>query len=175
MTEALSSLFALLFAALLVTGAVRDLTSFKIPNWISIALTVGFVPAGFLAWTAGAGLGALSLNLAVGAAAFVAGVAMFAAGLFGGGDAKLLAAAGLWLGWPAAGTYVMVTGLAGGLLAGVLLALRSPQLRPLAGAAPGWIGRLAIPGESVPYGVAIAAGALAAFPLSPLARASHFF
>jgi len=35
---------------------------------------------------------------------------------------------------------------------------------------PGWFGRLATPGENVPYGVAIAVGALAAFPASSLAK-----
>ena len=33
---------------------------------------------------------------------------------------------------------------------------------------PSWFTRLAEPGENVPYGVAIAVGALVAFPASPL-------
>jgi Flp pilus assembly protein protease CpaA len=35
--------------------------------------------------------------------------------------------------------------------------------------APAWARRLATPGESAPYGVAIAVGALAAFAVHPLA------
>jgi len=36
---------------------------------------------------------------------------------------------------------------------------------------PAWFSRLAEPGENVPYGVAIAAGALLAFPASPFMAA----
>jgi prepilin peptidase CpaA len=94
-------------------------------------------------------------------------MAMFALGWIGGGDAKLFAAAALWLGWPAAATYAAWTGVAGGGLALALLALRSGYLRPYVVTGPAWFSRLAEPGENVPYGVAIAAGALAAFPASP--------
>ena len=100
---------------------------------------------------------------------------MFAMNWIGGGDAKLFAAAGLWLGWPAALNYLAITALAGGALALLLLSLRAPAFRPLAQMAPPWIGRLASPGENVPYGVAIAIGALAAFPQSALVVAAPAF
>jgi prepilin peptidase CpaA len=41
-------------------------------------------------------------------------------------------------------------------------------LRPYVPAGPAWFARLAEPGQNVPYGVAIAVGALVAFPLSTL-------
>jgi prepilin peptidase CpaA len=160
------------FPALVILGAVRDLVSYRIPNWISLALIGGFALAVAAALAAGAAPGGLALNLAVGAGALVAGLVMFAAGWIGGGDAKLFAAAALWLGWPAAVPYLGVTCLAGGGLALLLLGLRSTFVRPLAAAGPAWFARLAEPGESVPYGVAIAVGALAAFPASTLARAA---
>jgi prepilin peptidase CpaA len=93
---------------------------------------------------------------------------MFAVGWIGGGDAKLFAAAGLWMGLTALLPFLMVTALAGGGLAVSLLALRSVWLRPLMVRGPRWVSRLATPGENVPYGIAIAAGALAAFPESLL-------
>ena len=98
--------------------------------------------------------------------ALIFGMAMFAAGWIGGGDAKLFAAAALWLGLQAAPTYLAVIGLAGGLLAVGLLGLRSVYLQPYMPRNPAWFARLVEPGESVPYGVAIAVGALAAFPMS---------
>jgi prepilin peptidase CpaA len=52
-------------------------------------------------------------------------------------------------------------------LAVSLLALRSSYLRPYVVTGPAWFSRLAEPGENVPYGLAIAIGALAAFPGSP--------
>jgi prepilin peptidase CpaA len=156
----------LVFPALTIVGGLKDATSFTIPNWISLALIGAFFPA---ALAAGMPLATLGLQIGIGVLALFAGMAMFALGWIGGGDAKLFAAAGLWLGWPAIFPFVIVTGLCGGALAVGLLGLRSMYLRPLAAAGPAWVGRLATPGGDVPYGVAICAGALAAFPDSLLA------
>ena len=38
-------------------------------------------------------------GLGAGAVMLIAGFALFAAGIFGGGDAKLLAASAVWFGW----------------------------------------------------------------------------
>jgi len=72
-------------------------------------------------------------------------------------------------------TYLFYTALAGGLLAVSLLCLRSARVRAVMPDGPAWFARLAEPGAAVPYGVAIAVGALAAFPLSGLmtALAAH--
>jgi prepilin peptidase CpaA len=163
----------MVFPALVILGGVQDLVSYRISNKISLALVAGFLVAAASGLAAGAAPAALGLNLAAGAAGLVAGVAMFALGWIGGGDAKLFAAAALWIGWPAALTYLAVTGLAGGGLALLLLSLRSPLARPLVLAGPAWFARLGEPDENVPYGVAIAVGALAAFPASVLVQAAH--
>jgi prepilin peptidase CpaA len=98
----------------------------------------------------------------------VVAAGMFALGWLGGGDAKLMTAAALWLGLKGLAPFVIFTGLAGGALALALLGLRSAWLRPYTQAGPSWARRLATPGESAPYGVAIAVGALAAFAVHPL-------
>jgi prepilin peptidase CpaA len=161
-----------LFPALVIVAALRDATSYTIPNWISLALLAAFAPA---ALAMGLPPGAVGLHLGVGVIGLIAGMAMFALGWIGGGDAKLFAAAALWLGWPAAGTYAAMTGFAGGALALSLLVLRSGYLRPYVVTGPAWFSRLVEPGENVPYGVAIAAGALAAFPVSPFMAAFSGF
>lgn len=163
MTHALQIALVLVFPALVILGAATDVAAFTIPNWISLGLAAVFLPA---ALAMGMPLPAMGLHLAVGAVALVAGIAMFAAGWIGGGDAKLFAAAALWLGLPAAPTYLAATGIAGGVLVAVLLVLRSGALRTRALAGPAWVARLAEPAGGVPYGVAIAAGALAALPRS---------
>jgi prepilin peptidase CpaA len=152
------------FPALVITAALRDVTSYTIPNWISLSLIAGFAPA---ALAMGLPLGAIGAHLGIGVLGLIAGMAMFALRWIGGGDAKLFAAAALWLGWPAVGLYAAYTGVAGGALAVSLLALRSSYLRPYVVTGPAWFSRLAEPGENVPYGLAIAIGALAAFPGSP--------
>ena len=153
------------FAALVIGAAVRDLASFTIPNWISLALVLAFAPAALLAHVSLADIG---LSFAVGAGVLILAAGMFALGWIGGGDAKLMAAAALWLGLRGLAPFAIYTAIAGGLLALALVALRSAWVRPLTAGAPAWTQRLATPGESAPYGVAIAVGALAAFAVHPL-------
>jgi prepilin peptidase CpaA len=154
------------FAALVIGAAVRDLASFTIPNWISIALAAAFAPAALMA---GVPLPEIGVSFAVGVGMLVVGAGMFAVGWIGGGDAKLMASAAIWVGLRGLAPFAVYTALAGGALALGLVALRSAWLRPLAAVGPAWTQRLATPGESAPYGVAIAVGALAAFALHPLA------
>ena len=161
MMPALAALPALVFLGLTLTAAVEDALSFTIPNWISAALLAAFPLA---ALVVGMPLASAAMNLGVGTAALVAGMGMFALRWVGGGDAKLLAAVCLWLGLPALGLFLLATALAGGGLAILLMTLRSAQVRPLILVSPRWVSRLADPAEGVPYGVAIAIGALAAFP-----------
>ena len=172
MLHALQILLLTIFPALVTVGGLRDLTSFIIPNWISLALVAAFLPA---ALVAGVPLADIGLHIGVGVGALALGIAMWSARWIGGGDAKLFAAAGLWLGWPASLVFAATTGMAGGVLALSLMLLRSVWVRPFIPSGPGWFGRLVEPGEAVPYGVAIAAGALVALPHSTLAVAIDGF
>lgn len=172
MMSFLQIVLLLAFPTLVIIAALRDVTSYTIPNWISLALILAFFPAALALGLDGQTIG---LHGAIGVGALVAGMAMFALGWIGGGDAKLFAAAGLWLGWPASLSYLLVTCVAGGGLAMALLGLRSDWLRPYVGYGPAWFGRLATPGENVPYGAAIAVGALFAFPTSSLMSAFSAF
>ena len=159
---------AVAFPALVLWAALSDAVSMTIPNRLTLALAAAFVPAALVAGLAPAGW---ALAAAAGVAALAAGIAMFALGWVGGGDAKLFAACGLWVGASAAAPFLMWTGLAGGALAALLLAGRHlAQFYP--GFGPAWFQRLTTRGEGVPYGVAIAAGALAAFPSSPVVLAA---
>jgi prepilin peptidase CpaA len=137
------------YAALLLVAAGSDAWSRRIPNWSVLAVAGLFLiglPFGWPVASWASCLGAMALALAV-------GFPMFATRLVGAGDVKLLAAAALFTGLDHLLLLLVSTALAGGALA--LLALTA---RPyaMALAAVGWP-RLR-PG--VPYGVAIAAGAL---------------
>lgn len=164
MPSFLVPILVLTFPALVVAAALRDAMSYTIPNWISAALVLLFPLA---ALAAGLSLPAIGLHFGVGVGVLAAGMAMFALRWVGGGDAKLLAAASLWIGWPALTSFLLTAALAGGGLATVLILMRSTLFRPLALMGPPWVARLAEPGEPVPYGVAICIGALAALPASP--------
>ncbi|CAN5607206.1 prepilin peptidase [soil metagenome] len=158
----------LIFPALVIVAALKDATSFTIPNWISLALIVAFVPA---AIASGASLASIGLCVAAGLSALLLGMGMFAAGWIGGGDAKLFAAATLWLGWPAALPFMLITGMAGGVLTLGLLSLRSGWFEPVLAGSPPWVRKLGAQGGDIPYGVAIAVGALVALPQGALAQA----
>lgn len=167
MIALIAAALVLCFPALVLAAAVSDATSFTIPNWMSLALLAVFP---FAALATGLPLPAMGLHFAVGGAVLAVGIGMFAMRWVGGGDAKLLAAVSLWLGWSALPTFLLGAAIVGGVLAMALLALRSDRLRPVVVLGPPWFSRLADPGEGVPYGVAIAAGALLALPSSPFAK-----
>ena len=158
------------FPVLMIIAALTDITSFTIPNRISGLLFLAFFPAALVLFRP---FGEIGVDAAIFLVALVAGMGMFAAGWIGGGDAKLFAAASLWLGLAAQPTFLLVTALSGGALAVLLMNARSSWVQPYLTGAPPWLARLATPGADVPYGVAIATGALAAFPQSGLMHAFH--
>jgi prepilin peptidase CpaA len=159
----------LAFPVLMIAAALCDVATMTIPNRISIAL----VPAFFLAaWLARMPLGDIGVHVGVGLAALVVMAGCFAMGWLGGGDAKLLAAASLWIGPMAAGPFLMFTAFAGGLLALTLLVART-MAKSSADRGPAWLRQLLTPKGAIPYGVAIATGAIAAFPGAGLMSALH--
>ncbi|MGZ8407980.1 MAG: A24 family peptidase [Caulobacteraceae bacterium] len=157
-----------IFPALVIVAALHDATSFTIPNWISGALILAFFPVALIA---GLPLSTIGICLLTSFVLLLAGMGMFAAGWIGGGDAKLLAASALWLGWPGAMNFLLITALAGGALAILLMTARRNEGSILVARGPAWLKRLLDPKEAAPYGIAIAAGALVAFPASALVAA----
>jgi prepilin peptidase CpaA len=160
--ECLVSQFWLLF--LLPVGvafaAAMDLFTMTIPNRISVIMVVGFIPA---AWYAGLDIWGVLDHLAAGLIVLAIAFGLFARGVFGGGDAKLLAAISLWVGLENLLSYMFWVALVGGLLAVVFMIGRQfPLPRPLLGEA--WAHRLHNPAGGIPYGVALAVGALLVYP-----------
>ena len=91
----------------------------------------------------------------------------FALRVVGGGDAKLIAAVCLWLGTSAWLPFVLWTALFGGALSLALIFARREVAPHLVGA-PGWVDALMEGKGDIPYGIAICAGALMAYPSSAL-------
>ena len=158
------------FVALLVLAAGTDVRTGRIPNKLTGA---GLVAAFLL--LAPSGPAALWGGAAGAALVFAISFPLFVVKAMGGGDVKLLVMAGAFLGTGRVLPALLITGVAGGVLAlaeagrrGVLLPVlfRSRQL------AGHWatLGRsgervtLASPGAvTIPYGVAIAVGGVAAW------------
>ena len=107
--------FAMAFAA------VTDLFTMTIPNRLTLGLAVAFF---LLAPIAGLGWQDILSHMAGGATMLLAGILLFSLGWLGGGDAKLLAAASLWLGFDQLAMFLTYTAAFGGALALAILAYR---------------------------------------------------
>ena len=129
---------ATLFPAAVIVAAMRDVTSFTIPNWISLVTVLAFFPAALIARMP---VGVLEASVMVGVLALALGILMFSLGWIGGGDAKLFAACAFWLGWPAIVPFLIWTSLAGGVLALALLWSRK-LVAAMPSMGPPWFGRL---------------------------------
>jgi prepilin peptidase CpaA len=165
--QALQGLPAVLDIILLVLlpgsiafAAAMDLLTLTIPNRIALLMLAAFFPAAFLA---SLGLPEIAAQLGTGLAVLLLGMALFFCGWCGGGDAKLVAAIALWIGFDQLVTYLLYTAVAGGVLATLLSMLRST---PLPGVLLGetWAVRLHRRDTGIPYGIALAAGALLVYP-----------
>ena len=128
-----------------------DVTSFRIPNWISGGIVLAYIAAFLIApmpWQSG---------LQAMAVFFVVGYIVYALKLMGGGDIKLLVACALWIGKARALDFIFLVALIGGVFAVGLWILRKLlALLPLTKILP----RILKEGEPIPYGVAIALGFL---------------
>jgi len=162
----LISLLVMIFPIAMAFAAANDLLTMKIPNVISGALVGGFVA---LALITRMPLEIFGLHLACGLGVLILTFTLFAMKLFGGGDAKLMAAGALWMGAEQVLPFLVFVTIFGGTLCLLILSYRRvvpANLWPL----PGWAQRLHISGGPVPYGIAIAAGGLMIFPSTELFR-----
>ncbi len=150
----------LLFPSLMAFAAASDLLTMTISNRVSLALGAGFL---LLATAAGMPAEQILLHLAAGATVLVVSFGCFAMGWIGGGDAKVASAAALWFGFTHLLNYLLWASLFGGALTMLLLQFRQwPLPYPLAGTA--WLERLHAKDSGVPYGIALALGALMIYP-----------
>lgn len=149
-------LFAItLFLGLLGLAVVSDIEALRIPNRICLAIAALY-PVHVLAspepvdW-----LGATAVAFGV----FAVGLVPFAAGVMGGGDVKLIAVTSLWAGPALVLEFVLLTTVIGGAIAIFMVT----QLRFTLAQVCEFVGgegiRDVFLGRSIPYAIAIAAGA----------------
>jgi len=150
----------LLFPALMAFAASSDLLTMTISNRLSLALTAGFF---LLTLVTGMSLAAIGMHLAAAALVLTVSFGFFSQGWIGGGDAKLAAATALWFGFDHLMDYLIYASLFGGILAMLLISFRKLPL-PYVLARQPWILRLHDTGAGIPYGIALAAAALAVYP-----------
>jgi prepilin peptidase CpaA len=152
-----------LFPAMMAFAASSDFLTLTISNRVSLILVGGFVA---LAVIGGVSLADVLSHLAAGCVVLVAAFSLFARGIIGGGDAKLAAATALWLGFDHLLPYLLYASLLGGVLSVGLIWFRMAPL-PDWLARHDWAQRLHGKDAGVPYGIALAAAALAVYPQTP--------
>jgi len=150
------------FPFLLIYAAISDFRTYRLPNWLNGLIFLSFFPVALIA---GMPWNVMGWHLAASGVVLVGCFILFAFDLFGGGDAKMLSAAAVWIGWGEnLGVYIVYTALAGGALA---LAMKSWQMLRLEQGIWGTDGALRkalTKNLDLPYGAAIATGALLTYP-----------
>jgi prepilin peptidase CpaA len=142
------------FTILIGIAVVSDARTYRIPNWISLALGALFVVAVLLS---GAPLASWWPHLAIGATVLAAGYALYLFTGMGAGDAKLGAAIALWAGFPGLYLWTVMLAIAMAILAFGLIVLRR--------ALPAGVTertRVFQKGAPVPLGIALGLSAIAA-------------
>ncbi|HEX2803156.1 MAG TPA: prepilin peptidase [Sphingomicrobium sp.] len=134
-----------LLALILVVAAIVDARTFTISNRLNLAVAL---LAPLYWWSVALPLWpGIAIQVAVAAGVFVLLALAFYAGMMGGGDVKLAAAVALWFSPGETLRFLVFMSVAGGVLTVIVLVLhrlRSKEGKP-----------------EVPYGIAIAVGALA--------------
>lgn len=159
----IAAIIMVVFPFSMIYAALSDVFTMTIGNRVSAVLIAAFlIVAPFI------GLSWLDFgwHLAAFAAVLAATFALFAVGAMGGGDAKLLAATSLWMGFgPSLVEYILWATICGGVFTLLLLVFRKSSFSVYAGEVP--ILRRIVDEKDVPYGVALAIGGLLAYPQSP--------
>lgn len=166
--------FGVLFTVLLSAACVSDIRSRRIPNRLVGVLAVAGIIFSAVASESWLAMGGAVLGIALG---FAIWVVFYAVGVLGAGDVKLAAAAGAWLGVGGIWRASLVAAVAGGILAVFMLArerrMRDAFSRIGMSVSTGSLAMLRATaddqpvtgsprGRPMPYGVALAVGALVA-------------
>ena len=133
-----------LLALLLIVGAVTDIRERVISNRLNLAIAIS---APLYWWATGIALWpGVGIQVGMAFVIFAIFALLFALGLMGGGDVKLLGALALWLPWQEMGKLLVIMAIVGGVI--TVATLLYHKLRRRDGQ------------PEVPYGVAIALAGL---------------
>ena len=161
----LEALIFVVFPFCMVFAALSDVLSMTIANRVSLLLVAVFA---VVAPLTGMDWSAYGWHFAAGALVLVVTFGLFALGGMGGGDAKLLSATAVWMGFNLhLIEYLVVTAFIGGVLTLAIVGYRGSVLAVYTGHNR-FLRNLADEKGGIPYGIALGIGGLVTYPGSPL-------
>ncbi|MER2534221.1 MAG: prepilin peptidase [Rhizobiaceae bacterium] len=161
----LAALIFVVFPFCMVFAAISDMLSMTIANRVSLILVATFA---FVAPLTGMGWAEYGMHFAAGATMLSVTFALFAIGGMGGGDAKLIAATALWMGFNVhLVQYLVTSSVFGGVLTMAILSYRASPLAVYTGHNR-FLRHLSDKSVGIPYGIALGVGGLLTYPESPL-------
>lgn len=151
------------FCGAMLIAATSDLLSMTIRNRVSITLVMAFI---ILAPLSGMEWRTYGLHIVAGLLVLSITFGLFILRAMGGGDAKLLAATALWLGFDQVlPVYVITASIFGGVLTLLILAYRALPAPAVADRLH-FMRHLARKDVGIPYGIALGTAGLWIFPQS---------
>ena len=155
----MDNIFVYIFLLFLFYGSICDVLTFEIPNYVSLAAVLLFVPAAL--WEHFSLIGVL-YNFGAGTLVLLVGGGLFFFNVIGAGDVKMLASAAVWAGFPGLPVLLLSVSLVGGVLALTLIVFRRFKLASKWHRVD-WLANLHRE-KDVPYGLAIFLGTVFIFP-----------
>lgn len=153
--------FCMLFAA------VSDMISMTIANRVSVILIAAFA---IIAPLTGMDWATYGWHFAAGGAVLAVTFTVFAIGGMGGGDAKLLTATALWMGFNITLLQYLVLGaMLGGALTLLILLFRNSPMAAFSSSNV-FLRHFADEKAGIPYGVALGVAGLMTYPETELVR-----
>lgn len=159
----IESIIMVVFPFAMIYAAFSDALTMTIANRVSIVLIGTFV---LISPFIGLSLHDFAMHWAAFGAVLAVTFGLFAVGVMGGGDAKLLASTSLWIGWSQTLLeYLIMASVFGGLLTIALVVFRKSTLATVANTYPYF--KHLVNEKDIPYGIALAIGGLMVFPEIP--------
>lgn len=164
------TLFIVVFCMLIALGfaiaaGVADFKTMNIPNIYSLGIILAFLPAFATDALSGDGMeffASWKSHLIAGVGMFGVTFLLFSLGMIGAGDSKLSSALSLWVGIPGLPAFLFYMAITGALL-GVATKVMNKRVVVEGPKEESWIAKAQAGGVGVPYGIAIALGAIIAF------------
>lgn len=161
----LVALIFVVFPFCMLFAAISDMLSMTIANRVPALMIVVFA---FAAPLTGMDWATYGWHFAAGALVLSVTFGLFALGGMGGGDAKLLAATAVWMGFNVhLLEYLVFSTFLGGVLTLGILVYRKSSLAVFTRHSP-FLQHLANEETGVPYGIALGLGGLLVYPESPM-------